>query len=98
MSGVLCVMTPGITMMLLWCVDSWSTPLKVSGMHQFCGQLSKDNLDQQVQWPSTVLILVLVLVQSTWTMLTAVEVKVISLNVYIAPMSPVSMATHRMLE
>ena len=29
MSGVLCVMTPGELMMLLWCVDSWDTPLKV---------------------------------------------------------------------
>ena len=29
MSGVLCVMTPGELQMLLWCVDSWDTQLKV---------------------------------------------------------------------
>ena len=30
MSGVLCVMTPGEVLMLLWCANSWVTPLKVS--------------------------------------------------------------------
>ena len=30
MSGVLCVMTPGEVVMLLWCVDSWDTSLKVN--------------------------------------------------------------------
>ena len=29
MCGVLCVMTPGEVLMLLWCVDNWATPLKV---------------------------------------------------------------------
>ena len=29
MSGVLCVMTPGEVLMLLWCVDNWDTLLKV---------------------------------------------------------------------
>ena len=29
MSGVLCVMTPGEVVMLLWCVDNWDTQLKV---------------------------------------------------------------------
>ena len=29
MSGVLCVMTSGEVLMLLWCVDKWDTPLKV---------------------------------------------------------------------
>ena len=29
MSGVLCVMTSGEVLMLLWCVDNWATPLKV---------------------------------------------------------------------
>ena len=29
MSGVLCVMTPGEVLMLLWCADSWDTLLKV---------------------------------------------------------------------
>ena len=28
--GVLCVMIIGTTQMLLWCVESWDTPLKVS--------------------------------------------------------------------
>ena len=28
--GVLCVMTFGKALMLLWCVDNWGTPLKVS--------------------------------------------------------------------
>ena len=27
--GVLCVMTPGEVLMLLWCVDSWDIPLMV---------------------------------------------------------------------
>ena len=31
--GVLCVMTPGEPLKLLWCVDSWDTPLKVSNRH-----------------------------------------------------------------
>ena len=30
MNGVLCVMTPGEMLMLLWCVDSWDIPLKVN--------------------------------------------------------------------
>ena len=54
--------------------------------------------DQQVQWPSAVLILVLVLVQFTWMMLTVLAVKVISLSVHVAPMSHVPVVTHRMLE
>ena len=29
MSGVLCVMTSGEVLMLLWCADSWATALKV---------------------------------------------------------------------
>ena len=29
MCGVLCVEGPGEVLMLLWCVDSWDTPLKV---------------------------------------------------------------------
>ena len=29
MSGVLCVMTPGEALMLLWCVDNWNIPVKV---------------------------------------------------------------------
>ena len=39
-----------------------------------------------MQWPSAVLILVLVLVQSTWIMLTAVVVRITLLNACIAPM------------
>ena len=35
MNGVLCVMTPGEVLMLLWCVDNWDTPLKVSSCDQF---------------------------------------------------------------
>ena len=34
MSGVLCVMTPGEVLMLLWCVDSWAIPLKVIKLDQ----------------------------------------------------------------
>ena len=30
MSGVPCVETPGEMLTLLWCVDSWAIPLKVS--------------------------------------------------------------------
>ena len=29
MFGGQCVMTPGEALMLLWCADSWDTPLKV---------------------------------------------------------------------
>ena len=32
-SGVLCVMTPGEALMLLWCVDSWDTYHKVRSTH-----------------------------------------------------------------
>ena len=42
MNGVLCVMTPGEVLMLLWCVDSWDTLLKVSSWDQF-------NLDTQAK-------------------------------------------------
>ena len=31
--GVLCVMIIGTTQMLLWCVESWDTPLKVTNNH-----------------------------------------------------------------
>ena len=44
------------------------------------------------------LTLVLVLVQSIWTMLAAVVLKVTSLTVHIAPLSPASTATHKMQE
>ena len=51
-----------------------------------------------MQLPSAGLILVLVLVQSTWTMLAALEVRVTSLTVHIAPLSAATLATQRMLE
>ena len=41
-------------------------------------------LIQQMQWPSAVLTSVLVLAQSTWTMLAAVVVRVASLIAHIA--------------
>ena len=47
-------------------------------------------MNQQMQWPSAVLPLVLVLVQSTWTMLLAVAVRGISLIVTVAPLSTVT--------
>ena len=53
---------------------------------------------QQEQWPSAMLILALVLAQSTWTTLTAVAMKVISLTVHRVLMSAVTMAMQRMLE
>ena len=31
MCGVLCVLTLGEVLMLLWCVDNWVTPHKVRG-------------------------------------------------------------------
>ena len=72
MSGVLCVMTPGEVLMLLWCVDSWDIPFNVS---KKIFSLIANNvikcivLYQQMQLASTLLILVLVLAQSTLTML-----------------------------
>ena len=33
MNGVLCVMAPGEKLMLLWCVSSWDTTLKVHTKH-----------------------------------------------------------------
>ena len=51
-----------------------------------------------MQWPSAVLILVLVLVQSTWIMLLAEEMKVTSLTAHGVLWSIVTMATQRMLE
>ena len=48
--------------------------------------------------PSAVLTLVLALVPSTWTMLTAVAVRVTSLTANIAPGFIVGMVTERMLE
>ena len=53
---------------------------------------------QQEQWPSAMLILALVLAQSTWTTLTAVAMKVISLTVHRVLMSAVTMAMQRMQE
>jgi len=50
-----------------------------------------------MQLRSAVLTLVLVLVQSTWTMLTVLAVRVTSWNAHTAPLSPVQ-ATVKMLE
>ena len=36
--GVLCVMIIGTTQILLWCVESWDTPLKVSSNHYIFSQ------------------------------------------------------------
>ena len=33
MNGVLCVVILGRVLMLVWCVDSWDTLLKVSNKH-----------------------------------------------------------------
>jgi len=51
-----------------------------------------------MQWPLAVLTLVLVLAQSTWTMLIAVAVKVTFLTAPVAPLLAVSMVIVRMLE
>ena len=51
-----------------------------------------------MQLPSEMLILVVVLVQSTWTMLAALEVRVTSLTAHAAPLSAATEATQRMLE
>ena len=51
-----------------------------------------------MQLPSAVLTLVLVLVQSTWTMLTVLAVKVTSLTACTAPLSGVQVAIQKMLE
>ena len=53
---------------------------------------------QQMQWPSAMLILVLVLVQSIWTMLAALAVRPDSLTVPVAPVSIVHMVTQKMQE
>ena len=98
MSGVLCVMTPGELMMLLWCADSWGTPFKVS-RHNFNKIISlhfKLCLRKQMQWLSPMLTLVLVLVQSFGVTLAAVVVRDTSSTAHIAPLSAVD--TMRMLE
>ena len=51
-----------------------------------------------MQSPLEMLILVLVLAQSTWTTLTAMAMKVASLTAHEAPMSAVTMAMQRMQE
>ena len=53
---------------------------------------------QQMQWPSAMLILVLVLVQSIWTMLAALAVRPDSLTVPVAPVSIVHMVTQKTRE
>ena len=53
---------------------------------------------QQMQWPSAMPILVLVLVQSIWTMLAALAVRPDSLTVPVAPVSIVHMVTQKMQE
>ena len=52
---------------------------------------------QQVQWPSPMLTLVVVLDQSTWTMLTAVAVRVDSQTARIVPVPVVGLVTVKML-
>ena len=59
-----------------------SLRMAVTKIHAFC---------QQMQLPSAVLTLVLVLVQSTWTMLTVLAVKVTSLTAHGAPLSTVTL-------
>ena len=53
---------------------------------------------QQMQWLSAMLILVLELAQSTWTMLAALEVRPTLLPAPEALLSTVTEATQRMLE
>ena len=59
-SGALCVMTCGEVLMLLWCANSWVTPLKVSDQLLLYKNLSQFYLFQQMLWPLVVPILVLV--------------------------------------
>ena len=65
--GVLCVMIIGTTQMLLCCVESWDTPLKVTNNHYISTNIFHYNLNQQMQCPSAVLTLVLAEAQSTYT-------------------------------
>jgi len=51
-----------------------------------------------MQWPSVMLILVLAVVQSTWTMFAALAARLDSLTVLEALLSTVDMDTLRMLE
>ena len=53
---------------------------------------------QQMQWPSAMLTLVLVLAQSTSIVLIAMAVKVTLLNAHVAPWSVVPETTMMMLE
>ena len=82
MYGVLCVLIPGETLMLLWYVGSWDTLHKVSirslfmDMHLFS---TIHPIYQQMRLPLTMLTLVLVLALSTWTMSTAMVVSITSL-------------------
>ena len=71
MSGVLCVMTHWELQMLLWCVDSWDTRLKVylvivkKSKKCDCSNINNYVVCQQMQLLSEMLIMELVLVQST---------------------------------
>ena len=86
MSGVLCVMTSGEMLMLLWCADSWATTLKVINDYfvKHMHLLLICILLQQIHLSLLMLTLVLALVQSTWTMLNAVQLKVNSWTAHIA--------------
>ena len=83
MNGVLCVVILGRVWMLVWCVDSWDTLLKVSNNMHFLKCIFHYSIYQQMQWPSSVSTLVLALAQSTWMMLAAGVVKVDSLPAHI---------------
>ena len=93
-------MTPGIAPMLLWCADNWDILQMVRRVIDPVIVLLYfgTSLYQQVLLPLVVLTLVLVLVQSTWTMLTVLAVKVTSLTAHTAPLSAATMATQKMLE
>ena len=56
------------------------------------------DLCQQMQWPSLMLTLVLVLAQSIWTMLVAVVVRVTSQNVPVALLLVAATVILKMLE
>ena len=101
MCGALCVMTLGTALMQLWCVNSWDTLLSVRHKHLLLVYLSaldkSSHLCQQMLWPFTMLTSVLVLDQSSLTVLAAVAVRITSLIAHIVPFSAASGVTLMML-
>ena len=93
MCGAQCVMTPGKELMLQWCVDNSDFLLKVCIKKTWMPLVGKINfICQQMQSLSVPLSLVLVLVQSTWTMLTVLAVRLYLLTAHTVHLSAVTLA------